>query len=149
MNLWKRLSITVKGGLTMIMLKTTHESILNLKEIELKRELGKIKRLQNQIYRQLEEIKYLKNELKKTNEQLENKRSCWNDDYKLFKSISEENRKLKMQIDTIEALKKQFKKEIDISFKRSESITKKDRKYLIKSVDDNKLIKLYQLLGLM
>ena len=48
----------------MIMLKTTHESILNLKEIELKRELAKIKRLQNQIYRQLEEIKYLKNELK-------------------------------------------------------------------------------------
>ena len=133
----------------MIMLKTTHESILNLKEIELKRELAKIKRLQNQIYRQLEEIKYLKNELKKTNEQLENKRSCWNDDYKLFKSISEENKKYKLQIDTIEALKKQFKKEIDISFKRSEAITKEDRKYLIKSVDDNKLIKLYQLLGLM
>ena len=83
----------------MIMLKTTHESILNLKEIEFKRELGKIKRLQNQIYRQLEEIKYLKNELKKTNEQLENKRSCWNDDYKLFKSISEENKKYKLQID--------------------------------------------------
>ena len=133
----------------MIMLKTTHESILNLKEIELKRELAKIKRLQNQIYRQLEEIKYLKNELKKTNEQLENKRSCWNDDYKLFKSISEENKKYKLQIDTIEALKKQFKKEIDISFKRSEAITKEDRKYLVKSVDDNKLIKLYQLLGLM
>ena len=133
----------------MIILKTTHESILNLKEIELKRELAKIKRLQNQIYRQLEEIKYLKNELKKTNEQLENKRSCWNDDYKLFKSISEENKKYKLQIDTIEALKKQFKKEIDISFKRSEAITKEDRKYLIKSVDDNKLIKLYQLLGLM
>ena len=131
------------------MLKTTHESILNLKEIELKRELAKIKRLQNQIYRQLEEIKYLKNELKKTNEQLENKKSCWNDDYKLFKSISEENKKYKLQIDTIEALKKQFKKEIDISFKRSEAITKEDRKHLIKSVDDNKLIKLYQLLGLM
>ena len=133
----------------MIMLKTTHESILNLKEIELKRELGKIKRLQNQIYRQLEEIKYLKNELKKTNEQLENKKSCWNDDYKLFKSISEENKKYKLQIDAIEALKKQFKKELDISFKRSEAITKEDRKYLVKSVDDNKLIKLYQLLGLM
>ena len=133
----------------MIMLKTTHESILNLKEIELKRELAKIKRLQNQIYRQLEEIKYLKNELKKTNEQLENKRLCWNDDYKLFKSISEENKKYKLQIDTIEALKKQFKKEIDISFKRGEAITKEDRKYLIKSVEDDKLIKLYQLLGLM
>ena len=133
----------------MIMLKTTHESILNLKEIELERELAKIKRLQNQIYRQLEEIKYLKNELKKTNEQLENKKSCWNDDYKLFKSISEENKKYKLQIDAIEALKKQFKKEIDISFKRSEAITKEDRKYLVKSVDDNKLIKLYQLLGLM
>ena len=133
----------------MIMLKTTHESILNLKEIELKRELAKIKRLQNQIYRQLEEIKYLKNELRRLNEQLENKRSCWNDDYKLFKSISEENKKYKLQIDTIEALKKQFKKEIDISFKRSEAITKEDRKYLLKSVDDNKLIKLYQLLGLM
>mgnify|MGYP003429650059 FL=1 len=133
----------------MIMLKTTHESILNLKEIELKRELAKIKRLQNQIYRQLEEIKYLKNELRILNEQLENKRSCWNDDYKLFKSISEENKKYKLQIDTIEALKKQFRKEIDISFKRSEDITKEDRKYLIKSVDDKKLIKLYQLLGLM
>ena len=46
-------------------------------------------------------------------------------------------------------LKKQFKKEIDISFKRSEAITKEDRKYLIKSVEDDKLIKLYQLLGLM
>ena len=131
------------------MLKTTHESILNLKEIELKRELAKIKRLQNQIYRQLEEIKYLKNELRILNKQLENKRLCWNDDYKLFKSISEENKKYKLQIDTIEALKKQFKKEIDISFKRSEAITKEDRKYLAKSVDDNKLIKLYQLLGLM
>ena len=133
----------------MIMLKSTHESVLALKEIELKRELAKIKRLQNQIYRQLEEIKYLKNELKKTNEQLENKKSCWNDDYKLFKNISEENKKYKLQIDTIEALKKQFKKEIDISFKRGEAITEEDRKYLVKSVDDNKLIKLYQLLGLM
>ena len=133
----------------MIMLKATHESILSLKEIELKRELAKIKRLQNQIYRQLEEIKYLKNELRILNEQLENKRSCWNDDYKLFKSISEENKKYKLQIDTIEALKKQFKKEIDISFKRSEAITKEDRKYLVKSVEDKKLIKLYQLLGLM
>ena len=132
----------------MIMLKTTHESILNLKEIELKRELAKIKRLQNQIYRQLEEIKYLKNELKKTNEQLENKRSCWNDDYKLFKNINEENKKYKLQIDTIEALKKQFKKEIDISFKLSETLTEKD----IKTVATNspkKLLKLYQLLGLM
>ena len=133
----------------MIMLKTTHESILNLKEIELKRELAKIKRLQNQIYRQLEEIKYLKNELRILNEQLENKRLCWNDDYKLFKSISEENKKYRLQIDTIEALKKQFKKEIDISFKRSEAITKEDRKYLVKSIEDDKLIKLYQLLGLM
>ena len=133
----------------MIMLKTTHESILNLKEIELKRELARIKRLQNQIYRQLEEIKHLKNELRRLNEQLENKRSCWNDDYELFKSISEENKKYKLQIDTIEALKKQFKKEIDISFKRSEDITKEDRKYLIKSVDDKKLIKLCQLVGLM
>ena len=133
----------------MIMLKTTHESILKLKEIELKRELAKIKKLQNQRYKDIEEIKYLKNELRILNEQLENKKSCWNDDYKLFKSISEENKKYKLQIDTIEALKKQFKKEIDISFKRSEAITKEDRKYLIKSVDDNKLIKLYQLLGLM
>ena len=74
---------------------------------------------------------------------------CWNDDYKLFKNISEENKKYKLQIDTIEALKNQFKKEIDISFKRGEDITKEDRKYLVKSVDDNKLIKLYQLLGLM
>ena len=133
----------------MIMLKTTHESILNLKEIELKRELAKIKRLQNQIYRQLEEIKYLKNELRRLNEQLEYKKTCWAEDYHLYSGISEENRKLKMQIDTIEALKKQFKKEIDISFKRSEAITKEDIKYLVKSVDDNKLIKLYQLLGLM
>ena len=133
----------------MIMLKTTHESILNLKEIELKRELAKIKRLQNQIYRQLEEIKYLKSELKKTNEQLENKRSCWNDDYKLFKNISEENKKYKLQIDTMEALKKQFKKEIDISFKHSEAITEEDIKFLLRGGGANKLIKLYQLLGLM
>ena len=133
----------------MIMLKTTHESILNLKEIELKRELAKIKRLQNQIYRQLEEIKYLKNELKKSNEQLEHKKSCWNDDYKLFKSISEENKKYKLQIDTIEALKKQFKKEIDISFKRGEAITEEDIKFLLRGGGANKLVKLYQLLGLM
>ena len=133
----------------MIMLKTTHESVLNLKEIELKRELARVKRLQNQIYRQLDEINYLKNELRILNEQLENKRSCWNDDYKLFKNISEENKKYKLQIDTIEALKKQFKKEIDISFKRGEAITKEDRKYLVKSVEDDMLIKLYQLLGLM
>ena len=133
----------------MIMLKTTHESILNLKEIELKRELAKIKRLQNQIYRQLEEIKYLKNELKKTNEQLENKKSCWNDDYELFKSIGEENKKYKLQIDTIEALKKQFKKEIDISFKRGEAITEEDIKFLLRGGGANKLVKLYQLLGLM
>ena len=66
----------------MIMLKTTHESILNLKEIELKRELARIKRLKNQIYRQIEEIKYLRNELRILNEQLENKRACWNDEYK-------------------------------------------------------------------
>ena len=59
------------------------------------------------------------------------------------------NEKYKLQIDTIEALKKQFKKEIDISFKRSEAITKEDRKYLVKSIEDDKLIKLYQLLGLM
>ena len=133
----------------MIMLKTTHESILNLKEIELKRELAKIKRLQNQIYRQLEEIKYLKNELRRLNEQLENKRSCWNDDYKLFKNISEENKKYKLQIDTIEALKKQFKKEIDISFKRGEAITEEDIKFLLRGGGANKLVKLYQLLGLM
>ena len=133
----------------MIMLKTTHESILNLKEIELKRELARIKRLQNQIYRQLEEIKYLKNELRRLNEQLENKRSCWNDDYKLFKNISEENKKYKLQIDTIEALKKQFKKEIDISFKRGEAITEEDIKFLLRGGGANKLVKLYQLLGLM
>ena len=105
--------------------------------------------MQNQIYRQLEEIKYLKNELKILNEQLENKRSCWNDDYKLFKSISEENKKYKLQIDTIEALKKQFKKEIDISFKHSEAITEEDIKFLLRGGGANKLIKLYQLLGLM
>ena len=133
----------------MIMLKTTHESILNLKEIELKRELAKIKKLQNQRYKDIEEIKYLKNELRRLNEQLEYKKTCWAEDYHLYSGISEENRKLKMQIDTIEALKKQFKKEIDISFKRSEAITGEDRKYLIKSVEDKKLIKLYQLLGLM
>ena len=133
----------------MIMLKTTHESILNLKEIELKRDLAKIKRLQNQIYRQLEEIKYLKNELRRLNEQLENKKSCWNNDYELFKSISEENKKYKLQIDTIEALKKQFKKEIDISFKRGEAITEEDIRFLLRGGGANKLIKLYQLLGLM
>ena len=38
----------------MIMLKSTHESVLALKETELKRELAKIKRLQNQIYRYIE-----------------------------------------------------------------------------------------------
>ena len=133
----------------MIMLKSTHESVLALKETELKRELAKIKRLQNQIYRQLEEIKYLKNELKILNEQLENKRSCWNDDYELFKSISEENKKYKLQIDTIEALKKQFKKEIDISFKHGEAITEEDIKFLLRGGGANKLVKLYQLLGLM
>ena len=133
----------------MIMLKTTHESILNLKEIELKRELAKIKRLQNQIYRQLEEIKYLKNELRKLNEQLENKKSCWNDDYKRFKKISEENKKYKLQVDTIDALKKQFKKEIDISFKHGEAITEEDIKFLLRGGGANKLVKLYQLLGLM
>ena len=133
----------------MIMLKTTHESILNLKEIELKRELARIKRLQNQRYKDVEEIKYLKNELRRLNEQLENKRSCWDDDYKLFKSISEENKKYKLQIDTIEALKKQFKKEIDISFKHSEAITEEDIKFLLRGGGANKLVKLYQLLGLM
>ena len=133
----------------MIMLKTTHESILNLKEIELKRELAKIKRLQNQTYRQLEEIKHLKNELIRLNEQLEYKKTCWAEDYHLYSGISEENRKLKMQIDTIEALKKQFKKEIDISFKRSEAITEEDIKFLLRGGGANKLVKLYQLLGLM
>ena len=133
----------------MIMLKTTHESILNLKEIELKRELAKIKRLQNQIYRQLEEIKHLKNELIRLNEQLEYKKTCWAEDYHLYSGISEENRKLKMQIDTIEALKKQFKKEIDISFKRGEAITEEDIKFLLRGGGANKLVKLYQLLGLM
>jgi hypothetical protein len=47
------------------MLKTTHESILNLKEIELKRELARVKRLQNQIYKDIEEIKYLKRRIDK------------------------------------------------------------------------------------
>ena len=133
----------------MIMLKTTHESILNLKEIELKRELARVKRLQNQIYRQLEEIKYLKNELRRLNEQLEYKKTCWAEDYHLYSGISEENRKLKMQIDTIEALKKQFKKEIDISFKHGEAITEEDIKFLLRGGGANKLVKLYQLLGLM
>ena len=133
----------------MIMLKSTHESVLALKETELKRELAKIKRLQNQIYRYIEEIKYLKNKVNKLEKILECKSKCWEDDYKVFKNINEENKKYKLQIDTIEALKEQFRKEIDISFKRSEAITKEDRKYLVKSVDDNKLIKLYQLLGLM
>ena len=104
--------------------------------------------MQNQIYRQLEEIKYLKNELRRLNEQLENKRSCWNDDYELFKNISEENKKYKLQIDTIEALKKQFKKEIDISFKLSETLTEKDIK-IVATNSPKKLLKLYQLLGLM
>ena len=49
----------------MIMLKSTHESVLALKETELKRELAKIKRLQNQIYRYIEELKYLKNKVDK------------------------------------------------------------------------------------
>lgn len=132
----------------MIMLKTTHESILNLKEAELKRELAKIKRLQNQIYRYIEEIKYLKNKVDKLEEILECKSKCWEDDYKTFKNINEENKKYKLQIDTIEALKEQFKKEIDISFKLSETLTEKD----IKTVATNspkKLLKLYQLLGLM
>ena len=133
----------------MIMLKTTHESILNLKEIELKRELARIKRLQNQIYKDIEEIKYLKRRIDKLVNTLKYKKDCWVEDYNTFKSINEENKKYKLQIDTIEALKKQFKKEIDISFKRSEAITKEDRKYLVKSVGDDKLIKLYQLLGLM
>ena len=133
----------------MIMLKTTHESILNLKEIELKRELARVKRLQNQRYKDIEEIKYLKRRIDKLENTLKYKKDCWEEDYNTFKNISEENKKYKLQIDTIEALKKQFKKEIDISFKRSEAITKEDRKYLIKSVEDDKLIKLYQLLGLM
>ena len=38
--------------------------------------------------------------------------------YKLFKSISEENKKYKLQIDTIEALKKQFRKEITIPYEK-------------------------------
>ena len=132
----------------MIMLKSTHESVLALKETELKRELAKIKRLQNQIYRYIEEIKYLKNKVDKLEEILEYKSKCWEDDYKTFKNINEENKKYKLQIDTIEALKEQFRKEIDISFKLSETLTEKD----IKAVATNspkKLLKLYQLLGLM
>ena len=131
------------------MLKTTHESILNLKEIELKRELAKIKRLQNQIYRQLEEIKYLKRRIDKLENTLKYKKDCWEEDYNTFKNISEENKKYKLQIDTIEALKKQFKKEIDISFKRGEAITEEDIKFLLRGGGANKLVKLYQLLGLM
>ena len=100
----------------MIMLKTTHESILNLKEIELKRELGRVKRLQNQIYKDIEEIKYLKRRIDKLENTLKYKKDCWVEDYNTFKNISEENKRYKLQIDTIEALKKQFKKEIDISF---------------------------------
>ena len=132
----------------MIMLKSTHESVLALKETELKRELAKIKRLQNQIYRYIEEIKYLKNKVDKLEKILECKSKCWEDDYKVFKNINEENKKYKLQIDTIEALKEQFRKEIDISFKLSETLTEKD----IKTVATNspkKLLKLYQLLGLM
>ena len=132
----------------MIMLKSTHESVLALKETELKRELAKIKRLQNQIYRYIEEIKYLKNKVDKLEKILECKSKCWEDDYKTFKNINEENKKYKLQIDTIEALKEQFRKEIDISFKLSETLTEKD----IKTVATNspkKLLKLYQLLGLM
>ena len=83
----------------MIMLKTTHESILNLKEIELKRELAKIKKLQNQRYKDIEEIKYLKNELRRLNEQLEYKKTCWAEDYHLYSGISEENKKYTLQID--------------------------------------------------
>ena len=132
----------------MIMLKSTHESVLALKETELRRELAKIKRLQNQIYRYIEEIKHLKNKVDKLEKILECKSKCWEDDYKTFKNISEENKKYKLQIDTIEALKEQFRKEIDISFKLSETLTEKD----IKTVATNspkKLLKLYQLLGLM
>ena len=133
----------------MIMLKTTHESILNLKEIELKRELARVKRLQNQRYKDIEEIKYLKRRIDKLENTLKYKKDCWEEDYNTFKSISEENKKYKLQIDTIEALKKQFKKEIDISFKRSEAITEEDIKFLLRGGGANKLIKLYQLLGLM
>jgi hypothetical protein len=131
------------------MLKTTHESILNLKEIELKRELAKIKRLQNQRYKDIEEIKYLKRRIDKLENTLKYKKDCWVEDYNAFKNISEENKKYKLQIDTIEALKKQFKKEIDISFKHSEAITEEDIKFLLRGGGANKLIKLYQLLGLM
>ena len=111
--------------------------------------MGRVKRLQNQIYKDIEEIKYLKRRIDKLENTLKYKKDCWVEDYNTFKNISEENKRYKLQIDTIEALKKQFKKEIDISFKRGEDITKEDRKYLIKSVEDDKLIKLYQLLGLM
>ena len=133
----------------MIMLKTTHESILNLKEIELKRELARVKRLQNQRYKDIEEIKYLKRRIDKLENTLKYKKDCWEEDYNIFKNISEENKKYKLQIDTIEALKKQFKKEIDISFKRGEAITEEDIKFLLKNEGPKKLIKLYQLLGLM
>ena len=133
----------------MIMLKTTHESILNLKEIELKRELARIKRLQNQRYKDIEEIKYLKRRIDKLENTLKYKKDCWAEDYNTFKNISEENKKYKLQIDTIEALKKQFKKEIDISFKRGEAITEEDIKFLLRGGGANKLVKLYQLLGLM
>ena len=133
----------------MIMLKTTHESILNLKEIELKRELARVKRLQNQRYKDIEEIKYLKRRIDKLENTLKYKKDCWEEDYNIFKNISEENKKYKLQIDTIEALKKQFKKEIDISFKRGEAITEEDIKFLLRGGGANKLVKLYQLLGLM
>ena len=132
----------------MIMLKSTHESVLALKETELKRELAKIKRLQNQIYRYIEEIKYLKNKVDKLEKILECKSKCWEDDYKVFKNINEENKKYKLQIDTIEALKEQFRKEIDISFKLSETLTEKDIK-IVATNSPKKLLKLYQLLGLM
>ena len=132
----------------MIMLKSTHESVLVLKETELKRELAKIKRLQNQIYRYIEEIKYLKNKVDKLEKILECKSKCWEDDYKTFKNINEENKKYKLQIDTIEALKEQFRKEIDISFKLSETLTEKDIK-IVATNSPKKLLKLYQLLGLM
>ena len=61
--------------------------------------------------------------------------------YKLFKNISEENKKYKLQIDTIEALKKQFKKEIDISFKRGEAITEEMVKTNLEGLD--KLLDFY------
>ena len=132
----------------MIMLKSTHESVLALKGTELKRELAKIKRLQNQIYRYIEEIKHLKNKVDKLEKILECKSKCWEDDYKTFKNINEENKKYKLQIDTIEALKEQFRKEIDISFKLSETLTEKDIK-IVATNSPKKLLKLYQLLGLM